>query len=120
MNKQKRLKPFGNVSVRGHNIPVVFAQKLEKAHATVDAPGTKNRKIKILADVVRDDPLYLFELLAHETLHVAFWDIDEEAIDETGYAMRLLLVNWLKFLLKSKSPTELLTLIETLNEPNKS
>ena len=95
-------------------MPVVFSTKLIDAHALVDAPRVKNRKIKILVDVIRDNPLYLFELLSHEALHVAFWDIDEEAIDETGKAMRHLLVKWLKFLVETTSEEELLNLIKNL------
>jgi len=54
---------------------------LGNARGSCDPPTKPNKEIKILSSLKGQEKL---EVMLHEILHAALWDLDEQAIDETA------------------------------------
>jgi hypothetical protein len=76
--------PFGQIQIRGKKFRVIFTDSLDEKHdANVDPPGTPYRTIYIRPHIAHD-PHYLLEIMLHEALHGAFWDLSEEVVGEVA------------------------------------
>ena len=54
---------------------------LGNARGSCDPPTKPNKEIKILSSLKGQEKL---EVMLHEILHAALWDLDEQAIEETA------------------------------------
>jgi hypothetical protein len=54
---------------------------LGQTRGSCDPPDKKNKEIKILSSLRGQE---LIEVLIHEGLHAAFWDIDETVIEQVA------------------------------------
>ena len=55
---------------------------LSDARGTCDPPNAPGKSIVVDANLVGEEEL---EVVLHETLHSALWDLDEEAVTETAH-----------------------------------
>lgn len=68
--------------IRGRSYSLNECAKLKRPLlGTTSHPAKKHLKIKVHRNLKGRDRL---EVLIHEALHAAYWDLDEEAIDEAG------------------------------------
>lgn len=56
-------------------------EKMPKDDGRCDSPDTPNKKIRINPNVKRNDIHYL-DVVLHELLHAAHWNLSEEAVEE--------------------------------------
>lgn len=80
------------VTIRGKRYKV---ENVAAPKGLCSAPFLKNKKIKI---PILGDTLGELTVIIHEFLHAAFWDIDEEIIDDVAYdiARALWKLKWRK------------------------
>jgi hypothetical protein len=89
--------PFGTVTIRGKRFRVEFSDAIsERDDANVDPPGTPHRTIWIRPHIAHD-PQYFLEIMLHEALHGAFWDLSEEAVSETAKDLAILVARTLAY-----------------------
>jgi hypothetical protein len=67
--------------IRGKMWNVRRVPNLGNARGSCDPPTKPNKEIKILSSLRGQEFL---EVLLHEILHAALWDLDEEAVSETA------------------------------------
>jgi hypothetical protein len=67
--------------IRGKIWNVRRVPNLGNARGSCDPPTKPNKEIKILSSLRGQEFL---EVLLHEILHAALWDLDEEAVSETA------------------------------------
>lgn len=71
-----------HVTIRGKRWEVVFTEDIpEDLDGYCDAPHVPNKQIRIRASLQGE---HLLEVLNHEFDHAAFWDMDEEVIQEVN------------------------------------
>lgn len=75
------------VKVRGRLTAVRVVNRMPKGHSgdkgLAQLVGADKANVWLNGKMGRDD---LVETLLHELLHVALWDLDEEAVDSTAEA----------------------------------
>lgn len=54
---------------------------LGNARGSCDPPTKPNKEIRIISSLKGQE---LLEVMLHEILHAALWDLDEQAIEETA------------------------------------
>ena len=67
--------------IRGKMWNVRRVPNLGNARGSCDPPTKPNKEIKILSSLRGQEFL---EVLLHEILHAALWDLDEQAVSETA------------------------------------
>ena len=67
--------------IRGKMWNVRRVPNLGNARGSCDPPKKPNKEIKLLSSLRGQE---LLEVLLHEILHAALWDLDEQAIEETA------------------------------------
>jgi hypothetical protein len=68
-----------NLTIRQKQWLLRFVKRLpKKLHGECDGPHIENREIRILE---RLKGIKRLEILLHECLHAAFWDLDEEVVE---------------------------------------
>jgi len=67
--------------IRGKMWNVRRVTNLGNARGSCDPPTKPNKEIKILSSLRGQEFL---EVLLHEILHAALWDLDEQAVSETA------------------------------------
>lgn len=71
-----------HVLLRGKRWRLLFASlKREQCIGRCDSPTKRGKRIRVCTTI--DEPQTL-EVLTHEMLHACFWDMDEEAINESA------------------------------------
>jgi hypothetical protein len=75
--------------IRGKIWNVRRVPNLGNARGSCDPPTKPNKEIKILSSLRGQE---LVEVLIHEGLHAAFWDIDESVIEQVADDLARLLV----------------------------
>lgn len=74
---------------RGKQYEIEFVKKLpNQDYGLCDKPDKKNPIIKIRSGLLKKE---LLEVAIHEGLHACFWDLDEEAINESAKSISSLL-----------------------------
>ena len=70
------------VRIRGKHWTLVYTNALPNdADAHYEAPTTPNKQIRIRPNLSEARRL---EMVLHECLHAAFWDLEEEAIESSA------------------------------------
>jgi hypothetical protein len=67
--------------IRGKYWNIRRVSNLGNARGSCDPPTKPNKEIKLLSSLRGQE---LLEVMLHEILHAALWDLDEEAIEETA------------------------------------
>ena len=71
-----------HVTIRGKRWQVVFTEDLPSGRdGECDSPNTPNKQIRVRPSL---PPERMLEVLNHEFDHAAFWDMDEEVIQEVN------------------------------------
>lgn len=87
--------PFGQIKIRGKRF--IFTDDIDDNHdANVDPPGTPNRAIHIRPHIAYDSK-YLLEIILHESIHGALWDLAEEAVSETAKDLAVITLKTIKY-----------------------
>ena len=75
------------VSIRRRIWNLVFRGNL-KNRGDCDRPDAPNKQIRVSSRLRGQHRL---EIILHECLHAAFWDLDEEAIEQVGHDLARIL-----------------------------
>jgi hypothetical protein len=71
-----------HIVIRGRRYRLLYTRLPGDCFGVCDAPDAEGKRIRIRKGIRGKQEL---DTLIHEMLHAAFWDMDEEAINDTAH-----------------------------------